>query len=46
LSVRGGDLADMLVTIWPSVQVVSWLPRLRFNDASLDSFTSPSAPAA
>ncbi len=44
LSVTGGDLADMLITIWPAVAVTSWPPRLRFNDASLRSFTNP-APA-
>jgi len=45
LSVRGGDLADMLITVWPSVEGVSWPPRLRFNDASLGSFTNPRNPS-
>lgn len=46
LTVRGGDLTDVLVTIWPAVAATSWPPRLRFNDASLESFTSPSNPAS
>jgi hypothetical protein len=45
LSVRGGDLADMLINVWPSIEATSWPPRLRFNDASLASFTNPEMPS-
>ncbi len=44
LKVRGGDLADMLVSVWPAINVASWPPRLRFNNASLASFTNPEVP--
>jgi hypothetical protein len=41
LEVRGGDPRDILLTIWPSVEVGSWPPRARFDAASLASFTQP-----
>ena len=46
LSVGGGDLDDMLVTIWPFVAPASWPPRLLFGDEALESFTFPGQPSS
>ena len=34
----GGDINDMLLTIWPSADVASWPPRLAFGDEAWESF--------
>jgi hypothetical protein len=46
LRVRGGDIVDLLVTIWPTAEIKSWPPRQRFNDDTLSVFTSPDMPDA
>jgi hypothetical protein len=46
LGVGGGAVEDILLTIWPSVEVGSWPPRDSFDAASLGSFTEPEEPPA
>lgn len=37
----GANIDDLLLTIWPSVAIGSWPPRLAFDDASLRSLVRP-----
>jgi hypothetical protein len=37
----GANIDDLLLTIWPSVEIVSWTPRVVFDDASLRSLVRP-----
>jgi hypothetical protein len=37
----GGDIANLLITIWPSVEIVSWPPRVAFDEGAWRSFTAP-----
>lgn len=46
LGVGGGAVEDILLTIWPSVEVGRWPPRDSFDAASLASFTEPEDPPA
>lgn len=41
LGVGGGDPQNILLTIWPSLDVLAWPPRHDFDQASLESFTEP-----
>jgi hypothetical protein len=41
VAIWGGDIADMLITIWPSVTVTSWPPSLSFDRHALDAFIDP-----
>jgi hypothetical protein len=41
LAARVGDIANLLITIWPSTDITSWPPRVAFDDDAWSSFVKP-----
>jgi hypothetical protein len=44
LIIKGFDIDDALVPIWPTAQPRSWPPRLGLNDKSLEALLDPAEP--
>jgi hypothetical protein len=38
---KGGDIADLLITVWPATDITCWPPRILLNDTTLQSFLGP-----